>query len=414
VCLIALPLAVGLALAGPWAWHWNRCRLEWQAAQAALRRHDLAGAASFLERYLQDKPRDAAAWFLAGQTARRLGRAEEAERDLERCQQLAGVTDATRLEWDLLRVQQGDLGEIDTRLRMTVQPDDPDAPLVLEALARGYLKRERLKDARQACDFWLRREPDNPRPYLWRGLISERLAHFDEALDDYRRAADLAPDDREAGLAVARVLVQQRQSGAAEEQYRRLLSGSPDDEEALTGLAGCRIEQGQTGDAVPLLDRALAARPSSPRGLLLRGKAALEQRELAAAETWLRAAVRAAPDDTEALHLLVRCLQAQDKEAEAAALAGQLEALRQDRQQFNDLIRAIVQQPDDAKPRHEAGVLAVKHGRDEEGVRLLESALLAKGDRRPTHAALADYYLRRGDPARAETHRRLAEAPEVP
>src|SRR5262249_9348938 len=158
-------------LAAGWGWQWDRARRTWQEGQDALRRHDLPAAAAHLERYLQYRPEEAPAWFLAGRTARRLGRYAEAERCLEACQRLAGVTDATRLDWDLLRVQQGRLGDTHVRLRMTIGPEHPDAPLVLEALARGYLKAELLADARQACDLWLSREPDHPWPWLWRGFI---------------------------------------------------------------------------------------------------------------------------------------------------------------------------------------------------------------------------------------------------
>jgi tetratricopeptide (TPR) repeat protein len=402
---------VGLVPVVGWAWQWHRSRQEWQEVQNALHRHDLAGAASSLGRYLQHKPGDAAAWFLAARTARRLERYPEAERALERCQALGGVTDSTRLEWDLLRIQQGDLGEIDVRLRMTIGPNHPDACVVLEALARAYLKTERLGDALQACGLWLEQEPQHPWPWLWRGRILERVDHSEKALEAYRRAVDLAPDDREARLALGRVLLGQRQPGDAAEQYESLLHRSPDDAEALLGLAGCRIEQGRAAEAVPLLDRVLAGIPSSAAGLFLRGKAALELDDRGGAEGWLRRAVESAPDDAQALHLLVQCLRAQGRDGEAAPLAERLEELRKDLRRLNELVREVARQPDDVRPRHEAGVLALKVGRPEEGVRWLQGALRVKGDHRPVHAALADYYLQHGDPARAEAHRRRAETP---
>src|SRR5262249_10606462 len=207
--------------------------LEWRQAEAALGRHDLASAAAHLDRYLQRRPRDTAAWFLAARTARRLGCYPEAEQYLNRCQQLGGVTDATRLEWDLLRVQQGDLGDVHTRLRMTITPDHPDAPLVLEALARGYLKCDRLLDVLEACDLWVSRQPDHPWPWLWRGGIFERLGNYHRALADYRRALENAPEDREVRLALGALLARGRQPGAAAEQFEYLLERSPDDEEAL-------------------------------------------------------------------------------------------------------------------------------------------------------------------------------------
>jgi tetratricopeptide (TPR) repeat protein len=407
---LLLPLAA-LALAGAWLWQAYRVRAEWRQAEAALARHDLAAAADHLDRYLQRRPQDAAGWFLAARTARRLGRYPEAERYLTRCQQLGGVTDATRLEWDLFRVQQGDLGDIHTRLRLTIPPDHPDAPLVLEALARGYLKCDRLRDVLEACDLWVGRQPDHPWPWLWRGGVYERLGNYHQALADYRRALENAPEDREVRLALGALLARGRQPAAAAEQFEYVLARRPDEPEALLGLAGCRVEQGRAGEAVPLLERVLAAGQAPARALFLRGKAALDRRDPADAERWLTQAVRQAPDDPEALHVLTLALRAQGKDAEADQLGPRLEALRRDVNRLNELIRAVARAPDDAGPRHEAGVVALRLGRADEGVRWLLGALRARGDHHPTHAALAEHFARLGDP-RAEYHRRLAGPPE--
>ncbi len=403
-------LLVGLILGGAGLWHSLRTRREWRQIEDALQRRELEAAAALLERRLERRPADAAAWLLAARTARRLGRYGEAERYLNRCQQVGGVTDATRLEWDLFRVQQGDLADIHTRLRKTVHPDDPDAPLVLEALARGYLACGRLRDVLEACDLWLSLQPDHARPWLWRGGVFEQLENFHQALADYGNALEVAPDDREVRLALAGLLVRARRPGPAVEHYQHVLARWPDDEEALLGLAGCRIEQGRSGDALPHLERVLKADPAPARALVLRGKAALELRDPAQAEGWLTRAVRQAPDDAEALHLLLLSLRGQGKYTEADGLAPRLEALRADIARLSELTRFIAADPDDAHQRHEAGVVALRLGRYDEGVRWLLSALRARGDHRPTHAALAEHFRRQGDP-RAEEYRRLAQTP---
>ena len=405
-----LLLLAGLVVAGGWLWQARRVREEWRQAEAALGRHDLASAAAHLGRYLEHRPNDTASWFLAARTARRLGRYPDAEQFLKRCQQLGGVTDATRLEWDLLRVQQGELADVHTRLRMTITPDHPDAPFVLEALARGYLKCDRLRDVVEACDLWISRQPDHPWPWLWRGGVFERLDNYHQALADYRRALENAPEDRDVRLALGALFLRARQPVAAVEHFQYLLNRSPEDHEALLGLAACRIEQGQSEDAVPLLERVLANDPTLTRGLFLRGKAALELGDATGAEHWLTRAVRQAPDDPEELHQLILALRSQGKDAEADRLAPRLEALRQDLARLNELIRAVARHPDDAQPRYEAGVVALRLGRTDEGVRWLESALRARGDHRPIHAALAEHFRRQGD-SRAELHHRLAETP---
>lgn len=404
-------LLVGLLLGGASIGYdeWT-ARHAWSQASAALERRDLAAAAEYLDRCLTGRPYDTGAWFLAGRTARRLGRFDRAEACLRRCQELSGVTAATRLEWDLLRVQQGDLGDVHTRLRTTIPPEHPDAPLVLEALARGYLADGRLEDALLACGLWTVREPDNPWPWLWRGGIYERLANFEHARDDYQHALELAPDDRDARLALGALLNRGRRPGPAAEHFERILRQAPDDAEALVGLAGCRIEQGRPDEALPLLERVPKGNPAEPRTLVLRGRAALERGDAAGAERWLSRATEQTPDDPEALHQLTLALRAQSKHAAADRLAPRLEALRRDVDRLDRLIRTVAVEPLNAALRHEAGVIALRLGRRDEGITWLLGALRVRGDHRSTHAVLAEHFARRNDP-RAALHRRLAQSP---
>jgi tetratricopeptide (TPR) repeat protein len=406
-CLLVLVL---LAAAG-WFYPWYRARQQWHGAQSALAVDDLAAAATHLDRYLSERPDDAHAWFLAARTARRLERGADAERFLERCQQLGGVTEATRLEWDLLRVQRGDIGEIDVRLRQSIGPDHHDALLVLEALARGYIHSERLQDAIQACDLWIARQPEHPWPWLWRGTIYERLSHLDRALTDYQRAVENAPRDREARLVLGGLLLRQRQPSPAAQQYETILERTPDDSPVQVALAACRVEQGRAAEAIDLLDHVLEQSPEFPPALFLRGKVALQQDQPASAERWLRQATRLLPNDPEALYQLAQALRALRKEEEASRVRRRLDQLRKDYLRLDELTRLVARRSDDPQLRHEAGVVALRLGRSEEGLRWLLSLLRLKGDHRRTHALLADCYRQKGDSERAEYHRRLAEAP---
>ncbi|MDB5312455.1 MAG: tetratricopeptide repeat protein [Gemmataceae bacterium] len=408
---MALAILVGLAAAGFRGRNWYRAREEWAAIREALAGRDLAAASTHLDRYVGLRPDDPAGWFLAARTARRRGRFAEAERHLDRCEQAGGVTDPTRLERDLLAVQQGRLGEIDGYLRATIGPDHPDVRLVLEALARGYLAADRWAEARQACEMWRGLEPDHPWPWLWSGWISERLGQVEQAGEFYGRAVDLVPDARDARVALARVLVRRRQPAPAADHYERVLARAPDDPEALFGLAACRVDEGRADEAVPLVDRAQARDPAAFAGLALRGRVAMERRDPAGAEGWFRRAVESQPGDPEALHLLVLSLRGQGKDAEAAQLTRRVEDLQRDLRRLGELIRTINPGLEDAAPCHEAGVIALRVGRAREGVNLLHDALRRKGDHRATHAALAGYYREAGPPALADLHQRLAGAP---
>ncbi len=401
-------LLVGTVVSAAYVgWQRKQTRSLWQKVEAALEQHDLDTAARYLDAYLGQNPTEAEAWFLAARTARRLGQYARAEELLTRCQQLTGVTDSTRLEWQLLRVQQGDLGDVHLQLRASIPPDHPDVAIVLEALARGYLASDRLRDVVKACELWISVQPNHPWPYLWRGSIYERLGNFHESLAQYRRAQQLAPNDPAIRLAVGLLLLRGRQPAAAIEYFQAVLEQNPEDKEALLGLAQCRLEQGQPKEAIPLLDQLLRRDPSFARAWFHRGKAAFDLGDAGDGERCLRRAVQLAPDDAEAWHQLTLTLRALGKEAEAEQLLPRLQALRKDLERLNVLIRAVARTPEDPNLRHEAGVLCLKIGRSDEGVRWLLGVLRLPGEHRETHAVLAEHFQKLSDP-RAEEHRRRA------
>jgi tetratricopeptide (TPR) repeat protein len=411
-------LAVALAGGGYWAWDETRARAEWRAAEEAARRRDFASASAHFERYAELRPGEPGAWLRAARAARRRGRFPEATRLLTECEKRGGETDATRLERTLMLVQQGHLGEADVRLRATVGPDHPDAALVLEALARGYLTAERWGDARQACELWLALEPDHPWPWLWSGWVAERLGERDRAAECFRRALERDPDDPAVRTSVARSLVRRRDPAAAVPHLEWVLARSPGDAEAILGLAECRIEEGRAVEAAAILEPLLKADPPPVRALALRGKAAAEGGDQTGAERWLRQALAREPDDAPSLHLLVQSLRAQRRDAEADALGRRLEDLQRDLRRLTELLQLIGTLRAGADAYQEAGVLSLRVGRARQGVNLLREALRRGADRRAAHGALADHYRRAGEPGLADYHQALAgtagHAPPAP
>ena len=392
---------------------WGRIRVEsaWKDVQDSLAGHDLTPAAVALNHYLTLRPDDAAAWFQASRIARRQGNFPEAKRFLARFEDLGGASADIRLERDLLLVQQGLIVGVDQRLRASVGPEHPDVRFVLEALARGYILIEKWADARQACELWRAVEPDAPQAWLWGGFVCERMVQVDQAAEFYLHALELDPDDRDSHLSYARILVRQRNPAGALPHYEWVLARHPDNADALLGLAQCRIDGGQFEEALPSIDRVLHLHPSSNLAMALRGRVAMEGGDPAGAEKWLRQAFTAEPSDAETLYLLIRCLRSENKNEEADLLAGRLEALQKDLRQLTELLRQIGPRLADAGPCCEAGVIALRIGRTQQGLNLLQDGLRRPGDHRPIHAALARHYRESDQLDLAEVHLKLSEKP---
>lgn len=402
--LVLVPIAYQLA-------NDARARADRAAGDAALTARDFGTAAERYERAAARRPDDSHDWFRAARAARRAGRFPDAKRMLAEAERRGHPADPLELERDLILVQQGVIGSTDSRLRATVGPNHPDAALVLEALARGYMLAERWADARRACEMWRALDANHPWPWHWEGLIAERMIQPETAAAAHARALELDPNDAAVRLAVARVALDRRSAPDARPHLEWVLARAPDDAEALLGLARCHIETGRAADAVPLVERVLAREPGAVPARVLRGRAALELRDLAAAEEQLRAATRAAPGDGDALALLVRALRERGKDAEAAELAARLAALEKDLRRLTELMRLIGPNTTDGGPCHEAGVLALKLGRERQGLNYLADALRRPGNHRATHAALAAHFRALGKFDLAEYHKNQMEGP---
>jgi Tfp pilus assembly protein PilF len=389
VAVLFLAALVGTAV-GVQHWYQERSLRDRREAEAALRVFDLNRAAEALGRHLERHPDDGEAWFLAARTARRLGHIPEAETYLLRYEGLGGDPENARLERDLIQVQRGNLGEVDRRLRDTIGPDHPDALFVLEALARGYLRREQLADCLQACDLWIARQPEHPWPWLFRGVAFEKQGHLDEARADYLRAVELAPDDRASRIALGRLLLVQRRAPDAEPHFRHVLAHYSDDVAALVGAARCMVEMGRGAEAPPLLDRAADLAPPSTEAIVLRAKIAVDGHKYIQAESLLRIVIQQVPEDREARHLLAQVLLAQGKTEEAESVRERGKSIERDVLRLMELIQTMARAPNDPKPRYEAGVIAIRLGRADQGRYWLEEALRVRPGYAPALAALAE------------------------
>ena len=387
---------------------------RWEA-ESALTRREFDRALAHLKLCLEVWPRSAETHFLAARAARRAGAYDEAEHHLGVCKQLGWVPEAVSLERALLLAQRDDPAGLEEYLLTCVHKDHPDSVLILEALARGYMRTYQMGRASDCLDLWLQREPDNVQALAWRGEVMERRNRTPDAVNDYRRALELDAQRDEVRLRLAKAQYQLRQFEEAAAHYQQVSQHQPGNPEALLGLARCRHEEGRAEEAGQLLDLVLAARPHDPGALTERGNLALERGQVADAERWLREAVAAGPYEREAVYGYWQCLERQGKHEEARTWHERLQRIDADWKRMTDVMHDLSKAPRDPGLRCEAGQLLLRNGHEEEGLRWLDSALEMQPGHRRTHQVLADYFEEKGQPEQATYHRRLAATgPSLP
>jgi tetratricopeptide (TPR) repeat protein len=388
-------------LAGNQLW----AEYHYRAAQRALTRHDLAQARAHLALCLRVWPNSADVHFLAARAARRAGAYDEAEQHLRAYERLDGVPEALALERALSTVQRGDPGQFDGWLLAAVAHGHPDAVLVLEALAQGYLATYRLPQAEACLTQWLEAEPDNLQARMWRGDVYERRLQWTLARNDYRRAVEADPDNDVARLRLADTLVHLNQPAEALGHYEYLRPRLPGTSAVLLGLARCRRDLGDLREARHIFDVVLTVDPHNVGALHDRGRLALQMDLPAEAEEWLLKALRLAPYDREVIYTLYQCLQVRGKTEEARAYKARLEETEAQLSRLAEVTKRIAATPHDADLRCEAGQIFLNTGQEREGLRWLASALHENPNHTATHAALAAYYERQGRPDLAAQHR---------
>src|SRR5260370_22652862 len=285
-------IGLGGTLTGRFIWGWY----HFKEAQRALDRRDFAQAQAHLERCLEVRSNSAETNFLAARTARRAGNFDVAERYLKTSQRLGELPERIDLERALLRTQRGDLTpQILEKLRGFAEQDHPDSILILESLAKYYIKTYQMTQALGYLNSWLQRQPDDTAALLWRGEVHERLFKLQDALEDFSRAVALDPDQDEARQHLAEGLVTAHQPESALPNFEYLLQRQPENPALLLGQARCRQLLNQPEAAKRLLDKLLSIAPNDAAAMSALGRLAQAMGRPDEAEDWLRRAWKLAP-----------------------------------------------------------------------------------------------------------------------
>jgi tetratricopeptide (TPR) repeat protein len=350
---------------------------------------------------------------LAARIARLRGAYSEAEQYLSRCGQRNEMSDQVQLEWLLLRCERGEVDELAPGLLGLVDRGHPESAVILEALAGKYMRQTRYLEALHCLDRWAERDANCVRALHWRGWVSNQLDHRGQAISDYERVLELQPGRSVVRLALADILIESSRHPEALPHLERLREEQPANPEVLVALARCKMAQSRTDEARALLDGVLATYPDHFDALHQRGKLELMENDFALAERWLRKALERSPRDPEARYTLCLSLQGQpNREEEAQKELARWKQERRTRERLMRLLRTeLNSKPNDPDLAQETGELFLQMGEDEKGRFWLYRALALDPRHAPSHRALAAYYERTNNKAKALEHRQQLTAP---
>ena len=356
--------------------------------------------------------------LLAARIERERGDYVRAERQLARCQELDGVTEALQLEWLLLRCERGEVDELAPELLAAVTRDHPASIDLLESMARVYMTQTRYREALTVLDTWLERAPDSPRTAWGSGWVNNQLDQRGRAIDDYTRRLELRAPPRQLfayGLPFELPVDSSRHMEAVPHLERLRAEQYPDSDVGVA-LAACRVVQGRIEDARQLLDEVLVAHPD--HFAALRCAAAIwsarptgtPKRSAGCGARWNRSRSTRRP----ATRSTWRCTRNRIAKPRPSRNASRCRstASREVTLRLTRLIRTdLLARPNDPDLAAEAGDLLLRLGEDRRGVYWLNKALSIDPAHAASHRALSAYYERTNDPVRLESrHRRFVSA----
>jgi tetratricopeptide (TPR) repeat protein len=392
---------------------WSHLR----TARALVTRYQDRDALGHLDACLQVWPRDPEALLLSARVARRTAAFDQANLLLDRYQAVRGEDDDLVLERLLVRAASGDLDAVARFGRMVVDQHDPAAPLVLEAFVHGYLRMYRLQEADACLQAWLQLQPDNAQAHFLQGLMLEQRGALQEALASFRQAVALDAHHDQARLHLSFILTQLHQGGEALPHLQYLQRRGMDSPMLPVYLARCHYQLGQTDDAERVLHAALEQQPHFAPALADLGKILFETGRRQEAGPFLKEAASLLPGDYQVHYLYSQSLAETGNQAEVKAEAARLKQIEEDVKRVEVLVNVdMSKRPHDPALHYEAGMLALRAGAPEDGLRWLESALKEDPDYGPAHLALAYFYQQNGDASRAARHLQQARKsmPQAP
>ena len=383
-------------------YEWRRNR-EFDGAVRAFQEDRLKEGQELILHYLKTRPNHAAAHLLAARMDRLLGNYPGAENHLNECKRLEGMTGDLQLEWLLLRAVRGEYAEVEKSLKQLLADQHPRSDLILETLVHCQLGVLRYNSAMDYLQTWLKKEPDSVRALHLRAFVWERLGSRDQSQDDYARALELAPGNRQVRLALLGLLLTDKNIQEAAE-HLALLKNNPHHEPAeLMVLARFELLQGNQEEAQKYLDELLAKKPDHAEALFEQGMLATDPVQ---AEAFFRKALTGNENFLQARYQLYSLLLRENRKKEAEAEKAKYLAFREDWERLPNLLAEAdrLASPDLLA---DAAAILVRGG-DNQGAQLLFRALHLNPRHKRSHELLAVFFEKTNQPDKAAHHRERA------
>jgi predicted Zn-dependent protease len=313
-----------------------------------------------------------------------------------------GRNDRERAE-ALQAASAGDFASAEPGLKRAYEHSPQDAEVVA-VLARAYQAADH-PEAEVWLSRWVELAPDRDEPVRLRMEYFRKRKDGAKVLADVRRLLQLDPGNAQLRRTAMSQAFSYGEFEEAERLCRDCLQAQPADPWLNTMLAEIRRARGDAAGAAAILDALIRQNPRATGPLLARAVLYQESGEPGQAVPLLERVFRHDPRQRRAAgYQLSIALDRCGRPDEARKVLSEVRRL-QDVEVFGEAIKS---QPDNLDLQVRLAESLLGDGHVQDGLDQLQAVLNRDPWFRPAHRALADYFQKSGQPARAAEHRRLA------
>ena len=398
-----------------WRGYWRSSTIS--SGAALMEEGRFSEAADEFKAGSDSRPRDKELAYLAAVNYRRGGRLEEFEALLHRAEQAGWPAEEIRLQRLLSQTQHG-LGTRETEAelnRICMQgADDFTAEQIYEARAKGYMSLYQVEGAMQALNFWIEWQPRAVAPRMLRAQLFEQLEAFRSAEEDYQTVVAVQPDNLDARIKYAQLLLLAQKPDQAIAQFQACLQISPDEPRAQVGLTELRLrEGGDLTDVEESLTRILERNPPEEvreHAQALLSNVFLTRRRYQQVIDLFDEQAKTERLSVSMCQALVRAHSALKQRERAEQYRKLLDQKLERQKDANELYRLIRNRPGDPDLRDRMAQLFLADGNTDAALTWWCTAIVAEPRHQPSHEALSKYYQSVGNRTRALAHRTAAES----
>ncbi len=289
-------------------------------AEAAIGKHDYAGAEALLKQIVDKDSSSYQAWFDLGFVYNALGKSDESIAAYRKSVQAKPGVFESNLNLGLMLARHGD-AEAERYLAAATKLTPTDHPT--EGLERAWLslghvlERHNQQGALAAYRQAAAVQPQDPEPHISAGLLLERQNDLPAAEKEYQEVLGLDPQSVEAATALTNIYMRSKKLPEAASMLHRLADQRPEDAGIHLQLARVLAAQGHTDEAIAELQSTLKLTPNDREAQSALADLYTSTKKYGESDPIYRSLLAGKPDDAELHQSLGHVLMEQRKFPEA-------------------------------------------------------------------------------------------------